>query len=314
MTRYMSRPSRAMYLRLNAAVVGAAIGAFVARSFFLSPKSSAPWTVPAACFVAFFLTSYLRNPYGELVRALGMTLILVLQQSRQIRKRYPGLRHVQSVLRIKARAPFPPTRNPWTYQPREGTSDPEFSMLYSLVAMAMVGSLVGGNVPLIPSWMGGLAGAAAFAFGTTLPTANGDLARCMGMRVVAVAQEAWTLQSELHLLSKFGTVAGKIADKLLILDRKHRIKDRVISSASFLYEQVMRAAQQQQQPEAAPNEPPEYRRRRPDRPPPPPPPPPQGYDDGFPPPYPEESQEGGYDRRPPPNYRDDDGSRGGGRR
>ena len=186
------------------------------------------------------------------------------------------------------------------------------SALNAVVAMAVVGSLVGGNVPLIPSWMGGLAGGAVFAFGTTLPTANGDLARCMGMRVVAVAREAWVLQSELHLLSKVGTVAGKIADKLLILDRKHRIKDRVISGASFLYEQVMRATAQQPQPDAGPEESPEYRRRRPDRP--PPPPPPQGYDDGFPPSYPDESREGDYDRRPPPNYRDDDGRRGGGRR
>jgi hypothetical protein len=299
-----------MYVRLNSAVVGAAIGAFVARSFFLSPKSS-PWTISAACFVAFFFTSYLRNPYGELVRALGMTLILVLQQSRQIRKRYPGLRHVQSLLRIKARAPFPPSRNPWTYAPREGTSDPEFSMLYALVAMAMVGSLVGGNVPLIPSWMGGLAGGAAFAFAATLPTANGDLVRCMGMRVVAVAKEAWILQSDLRLLSKFGTVTGKIADKLLILDRKHRIKDRVISGASFLYEQVLRATQQPQQPQAGPDEAAEYRQRRPER---PPPPPPQGYDDGFPSSYPEESQEGDYDRRSPPSYRDEYDGRGGGRR
>jgi hypothetical protein len=269
---------------------------------FFSPKSAAPWTIPAAGFVAFFVASYLRNPYGELVRALGMTLILVLQQSRRIRKRYPGLRHVQSILRIKPRAPFPSSRNPWTYQQREGTADPEFSMLYSLVAMAMVGSLVGRNVPLIPSWMGGLAGGAAFAFGTTLPTANGDLARCMGMRVVAVAREAWTLQSELRLLSKFGTVSGKIADKLLILDRKHRIKDRVISGATFLYEQVMRAAQQQSSPQAEPDE---HRRRRPDR----PPPPPQDYD-GFSPPYPDEGREADYDRHPPPNYRGGDGRAG----
>jgi hypothetical protein len=216
-----------------------------------------PVAVPVLCFAAFFVTSYLRNPYGELVRALGMTLILVLRQSREIRRQYPSWRHLPALLRVRERSPFPPSPNPWTYQPRsDARDDPEFNMLSCVVALAVVGSMAGGNVPFLPSWMGALAGGALLAFAATLPTATGDLVRCMGMRAAAVAREAWILQSELRLLSKAGTVAGKIADKVLVLDRKHRIKDRVISGASFLYDQVIRATQQQQQ---------QQRRRREDR-------------------------------------------------
>ena len=250
-TRYMSSsPSRALYLRLNAAMVGAALGTFLSKSLFsTNKKPSTPLgLVPLMCAVTFVVVSYFRNPYGELVRALGMTLILVLQQSRSIRRRYPSLRHVRSSLYLAERIPFPPSRNPWTYQPRDNyTSDPEFNMLYAVAAMGLVGSFVGSNMPLIPSWMGALIFGSFLAFATTLPNARGDLTRCMGMRVVAVAQETWHLQSELQLLSKAGVVAGKIADKLLILDRKHRIKDRVVSGVSFLYGQIVKATQQQQQ-------------------------------------------------------------------
>jgi hypothetical protein len=251
----MSKPSRAIFLRLNAAAVGAVLGIFLSKSLFSSPsaKDSTPLAVPVLCFAAFFVTSYLRNPYGELVRALGMTLILVTRQSGQIRRRYPSWRYIPSILRLRDRNPFPPSPNPWTYRPRPGArDDPEFSMLAALAALGAVGSAAGGSVPLLPSWMGALAGGGALAFAATLPTSAGDLARCMGMRAVAVAQEAWILQSDLRLLAKAGTVAGKITDKLLVLDRKHRIKDRVVSGVSFLYEQVLRATQQPQQQEEPP--------------------------------------------------------------
>jgi len=76
--------------------------------------------------------------------------------------------------------------------------------------------------------------------------ARGDLARTMGMRVVAVGQEFLEINRQLDLLQKSATVSGKILDKLLILDRKHRIKDRIISGATFLYDQAMKAANQRQ--------------------------------------------------------------------
>ena len=45
-------------------------------------------------------------------------------------------------------------------------------MLYSVAVMAFAGSICVGNMPLIPTWIGSMAGAAAFAFVTTLKSAK----------------------------------------------------------------------------------------------------------------------------------------------
>ena len=126
----------------------------------------------AGLFYGIFLVcTLIRNPYGELVRALGMSLILALQRTRFIRRRYPTWRHVKASLGATPRRPFPPSANPWNYQPRDDR-DPEFRMLFAVIAMAFVGSTCGGSLPLIPTWMGSLAGAGFFGLGTTLQNAR----------------------------------------------------------------------------------------------------------------------------------------------
>ena len=60
----------------------------------------------------------------------------------------------------------------------------------------------------------------------------------MGMRVVALCEEFLGINSELEILRKGGVVSGKILDKVLILDRQHRIKDRLIAGGTFLFRQV----------------------------------------------------------------------------
>jgi hypothetical protein len=187
------------------------------------------------------ITTLFRNPYGELVRALGMAFILVLSRTTRIRKTYPSHRYLLPFWGLAPRRPFPPSRNPWRYTPQR-PRDPEFQMLMTLAAMAVVGSAVGGNLPLIPTWLGALCGAATFCFGTTLPSARGDLCRCMGMRVVQVTIDLWDIQGDLRLWPKIGIVSSKILDKMLVLDRKHRIKDRIVDTVSMIYQQVSKTA------------------------------------------------------------------------
>jgi hypothetical protein len=205
------------------------MGTFLGHSLHLPPRF-----VATLVAILFFISTFLRNPYGECVKSLGLMLILVVQRFSRIRNRYPTLSHVKSSLRLAPRQAFP-SENPW-----EGGDD--FSMLPTLLAMAFVGSISGGNLPLLPTWMGALIGGGLFAVWTTLNDARGDLARSMGMRVVATGQELWNINVELELMHKVGVVSGKILDKLLILDRKHRIKDRILRGASFLYDQVSKAA------------------------------------------------------------------------
>jgi hypothetical protein len=90
--------------------------------------------------------------------------------------------------------------------------------------------------------MGAMAGGASFAFVATLPTAAGDLARSMGMRVVSLLEEVVAINAELRILSKGATVSGKIFDKIMILDRKHRIKDKIVTVCSFAYDAVAKTA------------------------------------------------------------------------
>jgi len=68
----------------------------------------------------------------------------------------------------------------------------------------------------------------------------------MGMRVVGLGQEVIDINAELGVLRKSAVVGGKIFDKCMILDRKHRIKDRLISGFHWAYDQVTRTASQVQ--------------------------------------------------------------------
>lgn len=120
----------------------------------------------------------------------------------------------------------------------------DYPLLPSVASMAAVGVACGANlrVPLLPSWMGAMAGGASFAFVATLPTAAGDLARSMGMRVVSLLEEVVAINAQLRILSKGATVSGKIFDKIMILDRKHRIKDKIVTVFSFAYDAVSKTA------------------------------------------------------------------------
>lgn len=236
--RYMHQTSTRLLLLASCSAVGGMLGAFCARSLVHERLTG---LFAQAGALVFLLTALLRNAYSELVKALGMTLILAVQRSRRLRKHYPSGRYLKAALGAGPRRPFPPADNPWAYQ-----GDVEFNMLYTVIAMALVGSTCGGSLPVIPTWMGALGGAAMCAFVTTLPTARGDLLRCMGMRVVALSHEVWDIHHELGLLRKLGVVSGKVFDKMMILDRKHRIKDRLIKVSMWIYDKTASTVSQVQ--------------------------------------------------------------------
>mmetsp|Transcript_15540 Transcript_15540/g.22918 ORF Transcript_15540/g.22918 Transcript_15540/m.22918 type:complete len:480 (-) Transcript_15540:55-1494(-) len=226
--RYMGNFRGRASLRTSTALVGMAIGSFLGQSLFNTPRAFGIF-----CSVFFVFLTLFRGPYGELSKALGLTLIFVWQRNFRIRRRYPTWPHVKSSLGIIPRRPFP--RN-------DDYQTGEVSKIYTLIAMALVGSTCGGSLPLLPTWMGGLGGAALFVVGTLLPSARGDLCRSMGMRVVAVVEELLDINKELKVVQKSGVVAGLILDKILILDRKHNIKDRIGTGLTWIYTQVAQTA------------------------------------------------------------------------
>lgn len=256
-TRYMATKRGRALLTLSSGTVGASLGGFIGKSTLDAPYSF------AATFCFFFvICTFFRSAYGELVKALGLALIFALQRTSRIRRRYPTFPKIKAAIGAAQRVPFPPAENPWSYQPED--DELYFSMMYATIAMGFVGSICGGNLPLVPTWMGALGGAGSFAFLTTTRDSRGDLCRTMGMRVVSLGQEVLGINQELRLLNKLGVVTGKVFDKMMILDSKHRIKDRLVSGFSWAYEKVSRTASQvQSDMQGGPDEP-RDRRREPD--------------------------------------------------
>lgn len=66
----------------------------------------------------------------------------------------------------------------------------------------------------------------------------------MGMRVVSLTEEVFAINSELHVFGKARVVGGKILDKLLIVDRKHKIRDKLASTMQWIFGKVSNAANQ----------------------------------------------------------------------
>jgi len=248
-TQYMSTKRGSVSVRMSSAFVGFSMGGFLGKSIMNNPKP-----LSQILCILFFLMGFLRNDYGELSRALGLALILTIRRTTNVRKRYPTAPHLKALLRAGQRKPFPPLdgddekENPWRYQPVYN-DDPDFRMPYALIAMVLVGSIAGGNIhlPLFPAWIGGIGGAALLAFLTvSTGSSRGDLARAMGMRVVSLAEEALNINKDLRVFRKVGTVSGLIFDKILIIDRKHRVKDRIIQGFTWIYDKASNTAAQVQ--------------------------------------------------------------------
>eukprot|EP00984_Skeletonema_dohrnii_P019661 scaffold9451_cov103-Skeletonema_dohrnii-CCMP3373.AAC.5 len=238
-TTFMSTKKGAFKVRLGSVIVGAALGGFMGKSLLNDPVF-----ISVIMAAVLFVAGFLRNDYGELSRALGLAFVLTLQRTTSVRKDNPTLVHIKALIGQGPRKPFPPVdaeSSPWRYEPIY-EDDPDFKMTYVLLAMALVGSFCGGNVPLLPQWMGGIIGAVAFASFTQGSNAQGDLGRTMGMRLVGLVQVVTSINSELRILGKAATVGGLIFDKMMILDRKHRVKDKFVAVCKFAYDKVSRTA------------------------------------------------------------------------
>jgi hypothetical protein len=247
-------------ITLGSAMVGCLVTAFLGQSLLGHVPSV---SIIIATSILFSILTWLRNNiYGELIRAISLTIIFSFQRSIQIRNQYPAHQYLYNAIigdtttNVKRRRqPFPPTNNPWTWSSNNEDDDIEFQMIPTVIAMAFIGSVIGTNLPILPSSFGALLGAATFAYTTTLSSSRGDLCRCMGMRIVALVREFITIaNTDLHLPNKSAVVASAILDKLLILDRQHSIRQRIGSAISALIDTISRIQRDmQQQPAASSN-------------------------------------------------------------
>eukprot|EP00934_Nitzschia_sp_Nitz4_P008215 Nitzschia sp. Nitz4//scaffold208_size52459//14211//15336//NITZ4_006808-RA/size52459-augustus-gene-0.2-mRNA-1//1//CDS//3329541645//8205//frame0 len=248
-----------LLVHIMSTMLGTSLGIALAKS--LIPRLAKPMAWLGGILFFFFSTVFRRSSTGEWVRALAVSFLLSFQQIHEIRRTYPVRRYIFTYLfrRNRTRAllrPFP-MGNPWqesstftsTVASSPAAKQPPFHMLYCLMAMAMVGSVCGANLPLIPTWLGSILGAGLLVYGCTLEGGvaqgrphtdlRGDICRLMGMRVVAWVQAWIQIQRQLDILPKTMVVFSRILDRLLILDRQHRLRDRLMGWLQSLYDFVM---------------------------------------------------------------------------
>ena len=269
--RYMSQSRWHRYtVYFWASCLGAAMGGYVGQSILNQIHPAAP--IGAIVFGCTSAWTRRNNPYGELTRAAGLAFWLTVKEWHRIRRvEYPTTPNIRALLQLRPRKPFPPRRsddndderneNIWNYRP-EYDDDVPFEMASSLLCLSMVGFALGGSIasstPLVPSWMGALGGAATLAILTTRRDARGDLCRIAGMRLRRTLGAAWTVcTQEVPLPHHTGIVAREILDKLLILDRQHRLRDRLTTFLSQFIQFIQRLVRQRQE-----QEPPQRRQRR----------------------------------------------------
>jgi len=188
-TRYISTKRGRMIVTTSAYVVGMGFGACIGKVLPMLPSThkthqSTQLLVPTAFGILFAILSFTRGAYGELVRAMALSMVFLLQRTKRIRKLYPTIDHIKSLLKAGPRRPFPPAQrmdtddgtiqyddNPWAYKPLY-VDDVEFRMLPSLIAMIFIGTVCGGTLPILPTWLGALLGAVLFASLTTMRNAR----------------------------------------------------------------------------------------------------------------------------------------------
>lgn len=52
------------------------------------------------------------------------------------------------------------------------------------------------------------------------------------------------INTDLHILCKTATVGGHVFDKLMIMDKKHRIKDKIVAIFKWGYDKIATTAEQ----------------------------------------------------------------------
>lgn len=259
LNRYLSTRRGKLSIMSSSTCLGLTFGYFISKSSLgFLPQISHQYISLSFAFLFLIMSSTMSwtrptNDYSVFIKILGLTFWILFKRSKEIWKKYPTRVHVACILRPKtySRRTFPPLdvmgydgdedeapiENPWKY---EGEEFPDYSMIQILLSMMFIGGLCGGNIPIIPTWMGSLSGAASFCFLSTLKDSKGDLTRSMGMKIVSLIQELLYLNEDLGVLSQGKVVTEKVLDKLLILDRKHKIRDKVGRGAKVGYESLMR--------------------------------------------------------------------------
>ena len=233
---YRKTWSGRMKLAVASTCMGGCLGFFLDQSLMGGKQK-----IFTFVFVTWFLVMITLHRNGnsnvsDWMLTLGMIFIQSIKNVRRIKQDYPTRPYIRSALfASQPRKVFPPnTNNPWQYE--DGSY---FQMIPTVAAMGFIGSICAAAIPIIPTWMSGIVGAALFVYITTLPSSRGDLCRIMGMRLVALLKESYFIQRDYDFMHKTRIVFFQFLDRIMIFDRKHKVKDKIQSILSFLYNKAL---------------------------------------------------------------------------
>ena len=183
----------------------------------------------------------MKNPLGDLFRALGLALILMIKRSESFTARYKILPQLSPFLRLNSRLPFPPrTDNPWQYQAIDEISDPPFAMIKTLIVLGILGTMFGWQLAkviyILPTWLVGFISGTTSIYGGTLRDPNGDLLRVIGMKIVALTGLLIEINEELLISPKLGEVCHISFSQIAALDRKYQIRRRILDFIGYFME------------------------------------------------------------------------------
>ena len=180
-----------------------------------------------------------RNNFGNLSRALGIFLILLIRRAKFRSFLLQFIKQFQATLMLKNRAIFPASENPWSYTPRADTNDVPFNMMSALIGIVLAGGWIGWMcvkpIPLFPNWIGAVSGAAFFGYLGTLKDTKGDLLRFLGFSLNRCMTHVLSAASEVGLKEKINVFLSNTFALLLRLDRKFGI----ITKIQFLLIQLV---------------------------------------------------------------------------
>eukprot|EP00613_Pedinella_sp_CCMP2098_P045386 CAMPEP_0171780608 /NCGR_PEP_ID=MMETSP0991-20121206/59720_1 /TAXON_ID=483369 /ORGANISM="non described non described, Strain CCMP2098" /LENGTH=492 /DNA_ID=CAMNT_0012388029 /DNA_START=42 /DNA_END=1517 /DNA_ORIENTATION=- len=229
-----------LVVSLSAALCGVGIGSAV-NAYVV--KNSPRMCMAAAAAVG-LVSSLLGGNVGALFRALAVMLLLTLERWRGFSRDYPLLKQLKCVL-VRRRNRFPPHAPPNLRRYRATPEHPlEFSMSVCMLSAGILGALLGYILAnalaifILPPSVLALAIAGFLLFSATFESVEGDLVRCTAMKGVGLVRLVAGAATETEVPRKTLGLAGFVGTKIVALDQRFHVKDRVFAAANYLFNQA----------------------------------------------------------------------------
>ena len=157
----------------------------------------------------------------DLLTSLGLLLIYLGSNLPRIRSRYPTFPQFKALFG---------TRRP--YWPSDGAKTQMY--LIGFLLGAVCGYTIVKPIPLMPVWIGVIAGGSGSLVLATGENKLGDLARMMDMKLLFVVGIVKNLEREVFLIRKLMTVTSNVLALLVFWDKYFGIREKVGAVTGFV--------------------------------------------------------------------------------